>query len=258
MATEAGPLGVLSSGPIEAGGPLSIIRSAPIATPVAPTPETLGFEAPEGTVEADLVAAMEPWLTDDLETYVRVIGLMFREMETYVLDEVLDPFPGAPEPIFDPVGWEVMLDPDRAPAKGLPYLAQFRGERLPVGLPEADARRWIKDAPNQRRGTVGSIVDASKRRLTGERTVTVFEREGGDPETLGVITYFSETPSEQAVRDELVTVVPVDLRLNYRVLTGQTWANVQSNYATWTAVNNGQTWGDVAASKTGGVIVGGG
>jgi hypothetical protein len=237
-------------------GPGLIVTIDPL--PEAVTPEVLPDDTPEGTVESDLVAAMEPWLTPDLETYVRVIGLMFREIETYVLDEALDPFPGAPEPTFDPVGWEVMLDPDRAPAKALPYLAQFVGERLPVGLSENDARRWIRDAPNQRRGTVGSIVAAAKRRLIGDRLVTVVEREGGDPEALGVVTYLQETPSEADVRAELAKVVPIDLRLNYRVLQGQTWTNVNANYATWTAVNNEQSWGELAATQAGGVIVGGG
>lgn len=235
------------------GPPVEAVLDAyATAAPEAPSTDLL-----EGTVENDLVAAMEPWLTDDLETFLRAIGSMFREVETYVLDEVIDPFPGAPEPIYDPVGWEVMLDPDRAPAKALPYLAQFVGERLPVGLSEDDQRRWIKDRPNQRRGTVGSIVAAAKRRLTGERLVSVFEREGGDPETLGVVTYIQETPDSQAVENELKLVVPVDLRLNYRVLTGQTWANVNAQNASWNDLTT-KTWAQVAAAKAGGVIVGGG
>lgn len=132
------------------------------------------------SVADDLVAAFAPWMTDDLEAYLRTIGEMFAEVEMYSDDS--EEFEG----------WTILLDPDRCPVAALPYLAQFVGERLPKGLAEAAQRQWIKDAPNQRRGTVSSIVRAAARRLTGAQLVTVIERDGG-PDKLSVITYDKDT-----------------------------------------------------------------
>jgi hypothetical protein len=168
----------------------------------------------------DLIAAHEPWLTTDLETFLRAIASMFEDSER--MNQAIED--------------GTILDPDLCPVEGLPYLAQFVGETLPVGIIEAAAREWIKDAPNRRRGTIKSIVRAAQRKLVGARTVTIFEREGGVKDVLGVVTYMTETPNEQAVRDELMTVVAADVVLNYRVLRGQTWADVAADGATWSDV----------------------
>jgi len=153
------------------------------------------------------------------------------ESEQYVLLDVTRPVDG----------WATLLDPARAPAAGLPYLAQYVGEHLPVGLAAADQREWIKDTPNQFRGTLMSIVRAAQRTLTGQRTVRIKPRAGvggaDDPNRLIVNTFVSETPSSAAVYADLLTVVPVDIDLVYDALAGQTWGDVNTAYASWAAVN---------------------
>src|SRR3954452_18712789 len=106
---------------------------------------------------------------------------MFTEVELYAIAE------------DDDQGWVILFDPDRCPAPALPYLAQYVGERLPVGLSEPLQREWIKDAPNQRRGTPMSIFLAAQRKLTGSRLVSMRERDGGDPDKLTVVTYTAQT-----------------------------------------------------------------
>lgn len=192
------------------------------------------------SVENDLVAAFEPWLTTDLEDFLRSIGTMFAEVELYAVDEN-----------DDMLGWSILLDPDLSPVAALPYLAQYVGEELPVGLTEAQQREWIKDAPNQRRGTVLGIVRAAQRTLTGTRLVAVNERES-DEDHLGIITYTDQTPNTAQVRADILSVMPADIVLNYSSLGGQSWSSVNSNFATWQDVkNNYATWAEVRADTPG-------
>lgn len=187
------------------------------------------------SIADDYVAAHEPWLTDDLEDFLRVIGEMFAEVELYAFDT------------DDDEGWTILLDIDRAPRAALPYLAQYVGERLPTGLTEEEERAWIRDAPNQRRGTLGSIVAAAQRWLTGARLVTVIERDGG-PDKLTIVTYAVDTPNQSLVTMELESVVPADISLTYVVTGGQIWSQVIATDATWTASLAGSaTWADLMA-----------
>lgn len=179
-------------------------------------------------------------MTADLETYLRAIGEMFTDVELYAMAEE------------DDQGWVILFDPDQAPAAALPYLAQYVGERLPVGLDEPHQREWIKDAPNQRRGTPLSIFQAAQRKLTGERVVAMRERDGGDPEKLTIVTYTAQTPDPAGTLADLRDVVPYDIDLTYSVLDGQDWGGVNTTYATWAAVDaTYATWADVAADLTG-------
>lgn len=177
---------------------------------------------------------------DPLRDYLRTIGEMFAEVELYSDDT--DEFEG----------WTILLDVDRAPAAALPYLAQYVGERIPVGITEEAARQWIRDAPNQRRGTLQSIVDASQRYLTGGKNVTVIQRDGG-PDKLTVVSYTPETPDSARVLAELMTVVPADISLTYVVSAGQIWSQVIAVNPDWNDVMaDYDTWADVMAGTPSG------
>lgn len=189
----------------------------------------------------DLVAAFKPWMTSDLETYLRVVGSMFSGIEE--LTEGAD-------------GLWTILDPDLAPVEVLPYLAQYVGETLPMGLSEPAMREWIKDAPNQIRGTFQSVIRAAQRTLEGQRTVQIRERYGADdlddPDRLVINTYVSETPFPASVRADLDTVVPGDIELVYSTLTGQTWQDVRDAYDSWQEVaDDTDTWEDLRAPMPG-------
>jgi hypothetical protein len=195
-------------------------------------------------VRDDLPAAMLPWLTPDFQTYLETIGDMFAPVETYVEDTE------------DGEGWTILLDPDRAPVEALPYLAQYVGERLPPPSPdaisEARAREWVKDAPNRRRGTVRSIFYAAQRTLTGSRLVTVRQRLAGDEDAVQVITYTDQTPDPDVVLADILEVFPAELVLTYSVLDGQSWGDIEADYATWTLVEaEYSTWAEAEAAQAG-------
>jgi hypothetical protein len=210
------------------------------------------------SIKTDLVAAFEPWMTDDLQDYLEVIGDMFAELELYTLEW---PDPERPGSESMPA-WGTLLDPDLCPPKALPYLAQYVGERLPVGLTEAQQRAWIKDHPNQRRGTLESIARVGQRTLTGTKLITIIERSDGTagdhPDDLVVITYDDQTPNPAQVESDLVReVIPYDITLHYQHTPGATWQQLSTNYASWTAVKDHYTdWGQVAADRTGGIVYG--
>jgi hypothetical protein len=200
------------------------------------------------SVTEDLIAQHQPWLTlpdgsynQDLEDYLTVIGDMFAPFELYALDT------------DDGPGWSILLDVDRCPAPALPYLAQYVGERIPVGLTEDQQRQWIRDAPNQRRGTVPGIVNAARRYLTGTQLVTVIERDGG-PDKLTVITYTTQTPNPAALEYELrYRQVPGDITLNYQVVSGQTYAQLNIDEPSYAAMEAAYpTYADVEADTPGG------
>lgn len=194
------------------------------------------------SVAEDLVAAFEPWMTPDLNDYLTAVGGMFSEAELYAL--------------AGERGWGTLLDPDEAPVPALPYLALYVGERLPVGLDEAGMREWIKDAPNQRRGTIEAIVRVAQRYLTGQRTVAVHERSGVGPnpeDYLTVQTYTSETPTAALTFADLRRdAVPADIVLTHNVMDGQSWQDVKTANATWAAVKAAYpTWEDARTQMPG-------
>jgi hypothetical protein len=218
----------------------------PPPPPQAEVPDDGEEVVPTGTFVDDLLAAMAPWMTPELEDYLRSLASMWDEVEQFILDS--DEYEG----------WTILLDPDRCPAKALPFLAQFVGERLPVGLSTSMAREWIKDAPNQRRGTLESVFRAAQRSLVGNRLVLVLERDGGTADRMTVVTYTQETPDPAQVLRDLQDVVPLDVNLVYQTLVGQPWSSVRASYATWNAVRSSfSTWGKLMTSQSGGALSGG-
>jgi hypothetical protein len=187
-------------------------------------------------ISEDLPLALGPWLTGDLQAYLEVVGEMFDGTEEWEGDGEED-------------GWSVLVDPDRCPARALYHLAMYVGETLPMGLVEQDealAREWIKDAPNQRRGTNYAIFRAAQRKLTGSRLVEIRNRVGGDPDKMTVITFTVETPDPAGVEADVRSVAAWDVDLTYQVNVGELWADVDDDNPTWADVEAGaDTWRDV-------------
>ena len=205
------------------------------------------------TVTDELIADFVSQLTPDLQTYLEAIGSMFTPVELYVDDDPNEDGNGA---------WCILLDVDRTPyPDGTAYLAQWVGEIMPQGIAEAEARNWIVDGPNQRRGTTVSIARAAQRSLTGTKTVQILERTmpngtvdpNGDHFT--VVTYVNETPDPAQVWADLLTVIPADMVCNYETDTGPKWLDIHSTYATWADVKAAfPTWGDVSGFHPGSSI----
>jgi hypothetical protein len=195
----------------------------------------------------DLPLQLAPWLTDDLGDYAAVLGGMFAEVESYCEDED-----------GGPAAWSAAINPDLIPAKGLPYLAQWIGERLPTGISEPEARQWIKDAPNQRRGTLEAIARAAERKLTPgtSQTVSIRERHKldgtADIDMIAILTFADETPSTGAVLAEMRSVAPWDVVIDYGTSTITTWSIVVAAYANWGAMKAAMaTWGSVTVARVG-------
>jgi hypothetical protein len=196
---------------------------------------------PEGRTFSDqLVQRFEPWLTADLQQYLEAIATMFDQIVLLAYDTDTE------------AGWTILFDPDRCPDYALPYLAQYVGEVLPAGIAEADAREWIKDAPNQRRGTPRSVFLAAQRHLTGSRTVAMIERPGGVVDSVQIRTYVSNTPDAVQTKKDILSVLPADVLLDYATTTGNTWNDVKAAYPTWTALKaTGKTWATVSSTLSG-------
>lgn len=182
----------------------------------------------------------------DMVGYVAAIASMWDEVEQYFAD-----------PDNGVVSWQALMDVDIAPLAALTWLAQCVGERLPVGLTADASRAWIYEAPNWSRGTEAGIVSAVKRLLTGTQTVQYGSRIMLDgtpnPDYIAIVTYASETPDEQSVRNTLRHYVPFDIVWQYEVLEQATWELVQAGMADWTQLEQtyGPTWQDVSGAKPG-------
>jgi hypothetical protein len=198
------------------------------------------------TIALDWPTQLQPIWTDDLGDYVAAIATMWNEVEQYDAD-----------PDNDVVAWQALLDVDIAPLAALPWLAQCVGDRVPVGLDEDAARDWVRASPNWSRGTPQGIADGVKRLLTGTQTVQfgVRMKLDGSPhdDYIAIITYATETPDPQRVRNELRRTVPADIVWEYDVIDAATWTLVEAGMADWVELQTtyGPRWHDVAGAKPG-------
>jgi hypothetical protein len=154
----------------------------------------------------------------DLATLIQGESIMLDSIDAYVRDGEN----GEP-------GWSVLVDVDRAPSEGLPWLSQFAGVRLPSKSPfesqedfDASARVIIKEQGGQRRGRPAAIISAAQTYLTGNKSVVLHERAGGNAWHLVVVTFTTETPEpdlvEAAIRN---TQKPGGIIMTYNVIDGQ-------------------------------------
>jgi hypothetical protein len=191
----------------------------------------------------DLKLALLPWMSPDLNDVLDAIGEMMSEVTTYADDTDTR------------VGWTILFDPDHCPVKALPFLAQWYGERLPIGLTEVQQREWIKDNPNSRRGTMESIFLAAQRKLTGTRTVSWVERDNGtgtdQEDHLVIHTYTSETPDPEGTFADILSVSPADIEIHYTVMDGESWDDLDTATADWAAVSAIGTWAQVSTNIVG-------
>jgi len=75
-----------------------------------------------------------------------------------------------------PAPMALFLDPDKCPAKWLPYLAQYVGARLEPQMTEPQRRAEIKQPSSWRRGQPVAIELMAKRGLSGEGWVRIRPR----------------------------------------------------------------------------------
>lgn len=116
----------------------------------------------------------------------------------------------------DGTGWSSVFDVDRIEVEYLPYLAQFVGARLPVGLTEQAQRDYIKASPGFRRGTKAAMMAEARATLTPDADFFFIERQ---PNAYGltVQTRPAETPDPTATEAALRRQKPAGIVLNFVV-----------------------------------------
>lgn len=108
-----------------------------------------------------LVAALQPWVTEDLEKVCAAIGAMgFNSLLELIEEEGTEGEPG-----WVPA-WGKLFNPELCPPQGLQFLAKLVGVVLPVGCSEAEARALIKAESGLQRGTEASVKAAIERGIS--------------------------------------------------------------------------------------------
>jgi hypothetical protein len=214
------------------------------------------------TITEQLLAYFEPWMTDDLETFLVAVGDTFDEAASiYLWDPATIDAAGVdPDELDGDSSYGQLLDPDVTTPAALPWLAQFVGERFPVGISEADQREWTIDRPNSRRGTLLSIANAAQRSLIGNRGVTLIERSDGvapgdSPDDVTVIVYAEECPNPAQVQRDLQDTFPLELSLTFQVTAGMTWQQLRVAGKTWNTIKV-DSWGEMLQGRSDGIYFG--
>lgn len=111
----------------------------------------------------------------------------------------------------DAIGWSMILDVDRAPYVGLPWLGQMVGVTTPEPMVgetqaahEARTRAYIRDTGGFDRGTPAAIVGAVQQYLTGSKSVILIERDSS-PYHFQVRVRQSQTPTEEWPTTNLIS-----------------------------------------------------
>jgi hypothetical protein len=128
----------------------------------------------------------------------------------------------------DGPGWTMLVDPDRAPASLLFWLAQTMG----VTLPDADEdaqRAEIRDLPPQRRCTEAVARDAAGMTLTGSK-VFHFTVQGGGLYVDTLEVYEAQCPDPAATFAAADAQMPAWRKLEMTVRPGWTIAAMETAY----------------------------
>lgn len=184
---------------------------------------------PEVTIVAEeLYASLGPWYDMAVEHEAH---------EHFHLLEMCDSTGRLLQPVEDIVrdsdthpGWGVVMDPDNAPIDWLPWLAQFAGKRIRLGLPEAEQRARIRDTDGFDRGTPRALEAAAKQYLTGTKYALIQERFGGNAWRVNVVTLESETPDPGAVLAALMEQKPAGIILTHNAVTGGDFNTVTNTW----------------------------
>jgi hypothetical protein len=121
----------------------------------------------------------EGWYQYPLLKYLDGIGQMLQELDTLSHSDI---------------PWEGMLHLDTIKSDALQWLGQFLGVTIDRTLEDSDQRQQIRDHIGWQRGTPKAFMDAIRTRLTGTKTVQLYERDTSAYH-FTVVTFSDETPS---------------------------------------------------------------
>lgn len=193
-----------------------------------------------GVVGEEVYAALEPLASVDssygwpLLLFAGALAAPVEDIAALVRDSAAGP------------GWSAAVDVDRCPDFALPWLAQCNGTVLTPGMTADEQRAAIKDEPGFRRGTLGAIVAAAQKTLTGAKQVLVKERDGGAYK-LTVHTFTSETADTAATEAAIRAQKPAGIILTYSAIDGSDFELVRLAYTTFADLTSAHsTFGDLA------------
>lgn len=192
-----------------------------------------------GSVAQDLYDELEPMQYAEVENdyplakFLGGLGTMIQVIDDYARDQLISGD-------FAP-GWSQLLDLARCPTVALPWLGQFVGVPVSLGLDAAGQRSQISAVGGWNRGTKTSIAAAAALYLTGNKTVIMRERSPiacpSEPAYgLEIITYDFETPDSAKTLAALIAQKPAGIVLDYQVLPGQDFELLYENNVNFQAV----------------------
>lgn len=140
-------------------------------------------------------------------------------------------------------GHAVLFCVDTVAAKWLPWLSQFVGDSQAVSAETvaANQRTLIKTPVNWTRGRKSTIIAKAKLTLTGAQTVIYNERTGGNPWTLTIATYTSQTPDPNATAQAILSVMPAWLVPTIEVVTGGDYATLAASHSSYSLMEAAHT-----------------
>lgn len=155
-----------------------------------------------------------------LRSFTRALATMLVDVESLIRDTAAGP------------GWSTLMDPDVVPISALGWLAQFVGVDLLGGLTDAQQRQRVKETTGFARGTLASMEGAARQTLTGAQHVIVYERDTSAYH-LTIRTYQTETPDPVLTEMVIRSLKPAGLVLVFQVVTGGTYAQLDTAFGTY-------------------------
>jgi hypothetical protein len=135
-------------------------------------------------------------------------------------------------------GWSQLFDVDNLPEHWLAWTGQLIGVDVPAHIDLAAKRLRIKGTAGFRRGSIGALKAAATQRLTGNRTVYIFERHGGSPWEVAVSTFTSETPDPAGTLRDLNEQKPAGVILTHTLISGGDFNTLRGTHANFNAVTS--------------------
>lgn len=167
-----------------------------------------GFIAATSTVSAELSvirAVVEP---DEIGPFAAEVYRQLAPVAGYDNDlgEPLLRYVVANAQMFEDVdalarsNWSILLDLDRVPDNGLPWLGQFLGVVVDTALPVDRQRQQIREHVGWARGRPATLKSAIRPYLSGSKTVDIIERDSSAYH-FEVRTFGDETPATTTYDD---------------------------------------------------------
>jgi Phage tail protein (Tail_P2_I) len=145
---------------------------------------------------------------------------------------------------IDAPGWSIVLDVDRAPYVGLPWLGQFVGVTTPepmVGETQAQhdarTRAYIRATGGFNRGTPAAVVGAVQQYLTGTKSVFLIERDSSAYHFIVRVRTSQATVDAATFRRAIDEVKPAGLQYVFEMVPDWTYDELNARAATYNALD---------------------